>query len=109
MENQSNEVMSKIVLTHLLKRWDESKTQLHTTFIDMNPVVPVVMASFYQFVNVGNILSAGPHFGYKIHLAPKCIFGTYCKSTNENPISVSLKSPISFSQHCLKTSFASDL
>ena len=26
-ENQTNEVISKMVLTHLLKRWEESKTQ----------------------------------------------------------------------------------
>ena len=27
MKNQSNEDISKMVLTHLLKRWDENKTQ----------------------------------------------------------------------------------
>ena len=26
-ENQTNEVISKMVLPHLLKRWEESKTQ----------------------------------------------------------------------------------
>ena len=30
MKNQSNENISKRVLTHLLKRWDQNKTQLHT-------------------------------------------------------------------------------
>ena len=29
MKNQLNEVISKMVLTHLLKHWDENKTQLH--------------------------------------------------------------------------------
>ena len=38
MENQSNEVMSKMVLTHILKRWDESKTQLHPSSISMTPI-----------------------------------------------------------------------
>ena len=28
-ENQSNEVISNMVLTHTLKRWEEIKTQLH--------------------------------------------------------------------------------
>ena len=37
MENQSNEVMSKMVLTHILKRWDESKTQLHPSSIAITP------------------------------------------------------------------------
>ena len=37
-ENLSNEVLSKMVLTHLLKRWDESKTQLHPSSITMTPV-----------------------------------------------------------------------
>ena len=35
--NQSNEVISNMVLTHLLKRWDETKTQLHPSFSAMNP------------------------------------------------------------------------
>ena len=29
MKNQSNEDIAKRVLTHLLKRWDQNKTQLH--------------------------------------------------------------------------------
>ena len=29
MKNQLNEDISKMVLTHLLKRWDQNKTQLH--------------------------------------------------------------------------------
>ena len=29
MKNQSNEDISKMVLTHLLKRWDQNKTQSH--------------------------------------------------------------------------------
>ena len=33
IENQSNEVMSNTVLTNILNRWDESKTQLHTSSI----------------------------------------------------------------------------
>ena len=37
MENQSNEVISKMVLTHLLKRLDESKTQLDPSSIAMTP------------------------------------------------------------------------
>ena len=36
MENKSNEVMSKMVLTYLLKRLDSSKTQLHPSSIAMN-------------------------------------------------------------------------
>ena len=35
MENQSNEVISNMVLTHLLKRWDENKTRLHPSSIAM--------------------------------------------------------------------------
>ena len=38
MENQSNEVISKMLLTHLLKRWYESKTEFHPTSIEMTPV-----------------------------------------------------------------------
>ena len=37
MENRSNEVISKIVLTHLLKRWDENTTRLHPSSIAMTP------------------------------------------------------------------------
>ena len=37
MENQSNEVISNMVLTRLLKRWGEIKTQLHPSSIAMNP------------------------------------------------------------------------
>ena len=33
--NQSNEVISKMVLTHILKRWEESKTQSHPRFYAM--------------------------------------------------------------------------
>ena len=36
-ENISNEVISKMVLTHILKRWDESKTQFHLSFSAMTP------------------------------------------------------------------------
>ena len=35
MENKPNKVISKMVLTHLLKRWDENNTQSHLSFIDM--------------------------------------------------------------------------
>ena len=35
--NQSNEVISKMVLTHLLNFWEESKTQSHPRFSAMNP------------------------------------------------------------------------
>ena len=37
MENKSNKVISKMVLTHPLKLLDESKTQLHHNSIDMTP------------------------------------------------------------------------
>ena len=37
MENKSNEVISKMLLTHLLKRWDENKTQSHPSSIAMTP------------------------------------------------------------------------
>ena len=37
MENQSNEVISKMVLTYLLKRWDKSETQLPPSSIDTTP------------------------------------------------------------------------
>ena len=37
MENQSNEVISKMVLTHVLKRWDESETQLYLSSVAMTP------------------------------------------------------------------------
>ena len=37
MENKSNEVISKAVLTHMLKRWYESKTQSHPSSIAMTP------------------------------------------------------------------------
>ena len=33
MGNKSNEVISEIVLTHLLKFWDENKTQSHPSSI----------------------------------------------------------------------------
>ena len=36
MKNQLNEDISKIVLTHLLKRWDENKTQSHPSSTAMN-------------------------------------------------------------------------
>ena len=36
-ENLSNEVISKMVLKHLLKRWDEIKTHLHPSFSAMTP------------------------------------------------------------------------
>ena len=35
MENQSNKVISKMVLTHILKRWDENKTRFHPSSIAM--------------------------------------------------------------------------
>ena len=35
MGNQSNKVISKMVLTHLLKHWDENTTRLHLSFIAM--------------------------------------------------------------------------
>ena len=35
--NQSNEVISKMVLTHILKRREESKVQSHTRFSVMAP------------------------------------------------------------------------
>ena len=35
--NQSNEVIFKMVLTHLLKRWEECKTQSHPRFSAINP------------------------------------------------------------------------
>ena len=36
-ENMPNEVISKMVLTHILMRWDGSKTQLHPSFSAMTP------------------------------------------------------------------------
>ena len=38
MENQSNEVISKMVLTYFFKPWDENKTQLHPSSITMTLV-----------------------------------------------------------------------
>ena len=35
--NQSNEVISRMVLTHLSKRWEDSKTQSHPSFSAMTP------------------------------------------------------------------------
>ena len=35
--NITNEVISKMVSTHILKRWDESNTQLYPSFSAMNP------------------------------------------------------------------------
>ena len=37
MENQSNEVICKMVLTYILKRWDEIKTQLNHISVAMAP------------------------------------------------------------------------
>ena len=37
IENQSNEVIYNIVLNHILKRWDKSKTQLHPSSISVTP------------------------------------------------------------------------
>ena len=37
MEIQLNKVIYKMVLTHPLKRWDESRTQLHPISVDMTP------------------------------------------------------------------------
>ena len=37
MEIQSNEFISKMVLTNLLKYWDESKTELHPSSISVTP------------------------------------------------------------------------
>ena len=36
--NQSNEVISKMALTHHLKRWEESKSQSHPRFSAMTPL-----------------------------------------------------------------------
>ena len=36
-ENQPNEVISKMVLTHLLERWEESKTQYKHSTSAMSP------------------------------------------------------------------------
>ena len=36
-ENQQNEVISKMVLTDILKRWDEIKTQSHPSSTSMTP------------------------------------------------------------------------
>ena len=38
MEKQSNEVIPKMLLTHLLKSWDENKTQSHPSSISMTLV-----------------------------------------------------------------------
>ena len=46
MEIQSNEVISKMVLTHLLKRWDENKTQLHRSSIAMTPAENISLKIF---------------------------------------------------------------
>ena len=35
--NQSNEAIPKMVLNHLLKRWEESKTQSHPRLSAMTP------------------------------------------------------------------------
>ena len=35
--NQSNEVISKMVLTSLFKHWEESKTHSHSRFSTMTP------------------------------------------------------------------------
>ena len=35
--NISNEVISKMFLTHILTRWDESKTNFHPSFSAMTP------------------------------------------------------------------------
>ena len=37
IENQSNEVISKMVLTRIFKHWDENKTQSHPISISMTP------------------------------------------------------------------------
>ena len=37
-ENQQNEVISNMLLTHILKGWDESKTQLNPSFSSMTPL-----------------------------------------------------------------------
>ena len=34
---KSNEVISKMVLTHILKHWEESKTQSHPRFSAITP------------------------------------------------------------------------
>ena len=46
MENQSNEVISKMVLTHILKLWDESKTQLHPSSAAMTPAEHMSLKDF---------------------------------------------------------------
>ena len=41
--NQSNEVISKMVLTHLLKSWEEIKTQSHPSFYAMTPSEKILL------------------------------------------------------------------
>ena len=48
-ENLSNGVISKMILTHILKGWDESKTQLHPSFSSMTPLEQMFLKNFPLF------------------------------------------------------------
>ena len=46
-ENLSNGVTPQMVLTNILKSWDESKTQLHSSFTAMNPPEHISLHIFF--------------------------------------------------------------
>ena len=50
-ENQSNEVISKMVSTNLLKLWDESKTNLHPSSIAMTTAEHSSLKFFVLLLN----------------------------------------------------------
>ena len=47
IENQSNEVISKLVLTNILKPWDENKTQLNPSSIARTPAEHISLKVFW--------------------------------------------------------------
>ena len=46
-ENKSNEFISKMALTHLLKHWRESKTWSHSSYTSISPSEHMYLKLFY--------------------------------------------------------------
>ena len=60
IENQSNKVISKILFTHISKRWEESKHQLYPSSISMTPsenISPKLCCIILKYNNFTDISS----------------------------------------------------
>ena len=54
MENKPNEVISKMVLTHILKCWEESKTQFHPSYTSIFPLEKISLKLCFIILKYNN-------------------------------------------------------